>query len=61
MPLGTVAFGTLPPALRTDGTGLFNLTRNIGANIGISLMSYLLVRDGGQFKLQEAKAVTPAE
>src|SRR3981189_3251408 len=43
--LRTVAFGTLPPALRTQGTGLFNLMRNIGASIGISMMGYLLVRN----------------
>jgi DHA2 family multidrug resistance protein len=45
VPLSTVAFGTLAPALRTQATGLFNLMRNVGASIGISLMSYLLVRN----------------
>jgi DHA2 family multidrug resistance protein len=45
VPLSTIAFGTLAPALRTQATGLFNLMRNVGASIGISLMSYLLVRN----------------
>jgi DHA2 family multidrug resistance protein len=45
VPLSTVAFGMLAPALRTQATGLYNLMRNIGASIGISLMSYLLVRN----------------
>jgi DHA2 family multidrug resistance protein len=45
VPLSTVAFGTLAPALRTQATGLFNLMRNVGASTGISLMSYLLVRN----------------
>jgi hypothetical protein len=45
VPLSTVAFGTLAPSLRTQATGLFNLMRNVGASIGISLMSYLLVRN----------------
>jgi MFS transporter, DHA2 family, multidrug resistance protein len=45
VPLSTVAFGTLAPALRTQATGLFNLMRNIGSSIGISMMSYLLVRN----------------
>jgi DHA2 family multidrug resistance protein len=45
VPLSTVAFGTLAPALRTQATGLYNLMRNVGASIGISLMSYLLLRN----------------
>ena len=36
--IGTlVAFTTLPPALRTDGTALFSLMRNVGSAIGISV------------------------
>ena len=59
VPLGTVAFGTLPPALRTEGTGLFNLMRNIGASIGISLMSYLLVRNAATEQATLVEHVTP--
>jgi MFS transporter, DHA2 family, multidrug resistance protein len=57
--LGTVAFSTLPPALRTQGTGLFNLMRNIGASIGISLMSYLLVRNSAITQAGLVEHVTP--
>jgi DHA2 family multidrug resistance protein len=57
--LGTVAFGTLPPALRTQGTGLFNLMRNIGASIGISMMSYLLVRNSAVTQAGLVEHVTP--
>jgi MFS transporter, DHA2 family, multidrug resistance protein len=59
VPLGTVAFRTLAPALRTQGTGLFNLMRNIGASIGISMMSYLLVRNSAITQAGLVEHVTP--
>jgi MFS transporter, DHA2 family, multidrug resistance protein len=59
VPLGTVAFGTIAPALRTQGTGLFNLMRNIGASIGISIMSYLLVRNSTITQAALVEHVTP--
>ena len=59
VPLGTVAFGTLPPALRTQGTGLFNLMRNIGASIGISMMSYLPVRNSATEQAALVEHITP--
>lgn len=46
VPLSVTTFATLAPALRGDGTGLYNLSRNIGSSIGISVLSYLLVRQG---------------
>ena len=30
---------------RADGTGLFNLSRNVGSSVGISIVSYLLIRN----------------
>ncbi|HEX7927186.1 MAG TPA: DHA2 family efflux MFS transporter permease subunit, partial [bacterium] len=45
VPLTTVTFATLDPARRTDGTGLFNLMRNVGGSIGISAMVTLLARN----------------
>lgn len=42
VPLSTVAFATLDPKFRTDGTSLFSLTRNIGSSIGISVVTVLL-------------------
>ena len=42
IPLTTVAFQTLDPRLRTEATGLFNLVRNLGSSIGISIMAALL-------------------
>jgi DHA2 family multidrug resistance protein len=46
VPLTTVTFATLPPEQRGDATGLYNLSRNIGSSVGISVVSYLLVRNG---------------
>lgn len=43
-PLQVVAFATLAPELRTDGTALFSLLRNIGLAIGVSVTSVVLTR-----------------
>jgi len=45
VPLTTVTFATLAPAQRADATGLYNLSRNVGSSVGISVVSYLLVRN----------------
>ena len=42
IPLQVVAFATLPAALRTDGTALLSLFRNVGSAIGISVFETLL-------------------
>jgi DHA2 family multidrug resistance protein len=59
VPLSTVAFGTLAPALRTQATGLFNLMRYIGSSIGISMMSYLLVRNSATEQAALVEHITP--
>jgi MFS transporter, DHA2 family, multidrug resistance protein len=46
VPLTTVTFATLAPGQRADGTGLYNLSRNVGSSVGISVVSYLLTRNG---------------
>ena len=38
VPLSTVAFLTLPAHLRTDGTSMLTLMRNVASSIGISLV-----------------------
>ncbi len=45
VPLMTVAFSTLPPQLRTEGTGIYNLIRNVGGSVGISIAFTLLSRN----------------
>ena len=41
VPLTTVTFATLAPEHRADATGLYNLSRNVGSSVGISIVSYL--------------------
>ncbi len=43
VPITTVAFITLTPELRTEATGFYNLMRNIGSAIGVSIASSQLV------------------
>jgi DHA2 family multidrug resistance protein len=38
VPLSTVAFLTLPNHLRTDGTSMLTLMRNVASSVGISIM-----------------------
>jgi DHA2 family multidrug resistance protein len=45
VPLTTVSLATLPPEQRTEGTGLFNLSRNIGSSVGISVVTSLLTQN----------------
>ena len=44
-PLNTSAFATLPPHLRTEGSSLLNLSRSLGASIGIAITTALLARN----------------
>jgi DHA2 family multidrug resistance protein len=43
--LTTVAFSTLPPAMRNEAAGVFNLMRNLGASVGISAVTALLTEN----------------
>lgn len=43
VPLSTLAFATIPPVLRPEGSALYTLIRNMGSAIGISMMQALVV------------------
>jgi MFS transporter, DHA2 family, multidrug resistance protein len=58
-PLQVIAFGTLPADLRTDGTALFSLVRNVGSSIGVSVASFLLAQNTQIMHAQLAERVTP--
>jgi DHA2 family multidrug resistance protein len=45
VPLAAATFATLSPALRNEGTAIFNLIRNLGSSIGISVVNTLLTRN----------------
>jgi DHA2 family multidrug resistance protein len=45
VPLSAVTLATLPPPQRTEGAGLYNLSRNIGSSVGISVVTSLLTQN----------------
>jgi DHA2 family multidrug resistance protein len=57
--LSAVAFATLAPALRNEGTALFSLMRNLGSSIGISAVTSLLTRNTQIMHSRLAEHVTP--
>jgi DHA2 family multidrug resistance protein len=59
VPLTTSTFATLPADKRGEGTGLYNLSRNIGSSVGISIVSALLVENTQINHADIASYVTP--
>jgi MFS transporter, DHA2 family, multidrug resistance protein len=45
VPLSTIAFSTLAPRYRNEGTAMFSLIRNMGSSIGISVVVTVLGRE----------------
>jgi MFS transporter, DHA2 family, multidrug resistance protein len=48
VPLQVIAFATLDPLLRTEGTALLSLLRNVGSAIGISITNALVSQNTQQ-------------
>lgn len=44
VPTTTLAYATLPPALRNEGAGLYSLARNLGNSIGVAIVMSVLTR-----------------
>jgi DHA2 family multidrug resistance protein len=59
VPLSTVAFTTLPSTLRNEGTAFFNLLRNVGSSIGISVVEFLLTQNTQRLHASLAEHITP--
>jgi DHA2 family multidrug resistance protein len=59
IPLQVIAFATLDPALRTDGTSLISLMRNVGSAIGISVTTSLLTTNTQIEHASLAATITP--
>jgi DHA2 family multidrug resistance protein len=59
IPLQVVAFATLPAAVRTDGTSLLSLFRNVGSAIGVSVTSTMLARNIQASHADLAQYITP--
>ena len=45
VPLSAATLSTLPAESRTEGAGIYSLTRNIGSSVGISVVNALLTRN----------------
>ena len=45
VPLSAATLSTLPDEQRTEGAGFYNLSRNIGSSVGISVVNALLTRN----------------
>jgi DHA2 family multidrug resistance protein len=59
VPLSTVAFTTLPSHLRNEGTSFFNLLRNVGSSVGISVVMFLLTQNTQRLHAALTADVTP--
>ena len=59
IPLSTIAFVTLDPRLRTEATGMFNLVRNLGSSIGVSIMASQLTANTQINHASLAEHITP--
>ncbi|MDX8525403.1 DHA2 family efflux MFS transporter permease subunit [Mesorhizobium sp. MSK_1335] len=59
VPLTTITFATLAPERRSEGTGLYNLSRNIGSSVGISVVTALLTQNQQINHADIATYVTP--
>ena len=59
VPLSTVAFLTLPGHLRTDGTSMLTLMRNVASSIGISIVISQLTQGSRRVYAGLAEHVTP--
>ena len=58
-PLSTIAFATLPPQLRTEAAGIFNLARNAGSSVGVSVTMAVFARNMQVAHAAIAQHVTP--
>jgi DHA2 family multidrug resistance protein len=59
VPLNTIAFASLPMALRTDASAIFMLLRNIGGSIGISVAVAMLERQTQIAHADLGSGITP--
>jgi MFS transporter, DHA2 family, multidrug resistance protein len=59
LPLSLITFETLPAALRTDGSAIFHLLRNVGSSIGVSVAVTYLVRSTQHNRAELAELASP--
>jgi DHA2 family multidrug resistance protein len=61
VPLSTLAFATIPPMLRPEGSALYTLVRNLGSSAGISMMAALVVSNTQVMHASLAAKVIPSD
>ena len=59
VPLSTIAFATLSPNLRNEGTAMFTLIRSIGSAVGISVLQFITMRNADTVHARLVEAVRP--
>jgi DHA2 family multidrug resistance protein len=59
VPLSVTAFATLSPALRSEGTAVYTLIRNMGSAVGISMMQSLNTRQAAVAHADMAGQLSP--
>jgi DHA2 family multidrug resistance protein len=59
VPLNTLALGGLPPELRTQGTAMWTLIRNLGGSIGVSIVIASLTNKTTVMHARLAESLTP--
>lgn len=59
VPLSTVAFLTLPGQLRTDGTSMLTLLRNVASSVGISIVIAQLTEGGRRIYAKLSEQINP--
>ncbi len=59
IPLAIVTFSTLAPKMRTEAAGVYNLLRNMGSSIGISVTGALLVSNSQINQAMISEVINP--
>jgi MFS transporter, DHA2 family, multidrug resistance protein len=59
VPLSTTTLGDLPPESLGNGSGLFNLLRNVGGSVGISLVNTILARHEQLHRTELSRHLAP--
>jgi DHA2 family multidrug resistance protein len=59
VPLNMIALSTLPVALRTQGTAMWTLIRNLGSSVGVSIVIANLTNKTIMMHALLAESVTP--
>ncbi|MDB5436018.1 MAG: drug resistance transporter, EmrB/QacA subfamily [Phenylobacterium sp.] len=61
VPLSTLAFATVPPHLRPEGSSVYTLVSNLGSSVGISIMNGLVVANTQTMHSSLAAKIIPSD